>query len=133
ECGRGLHALTTTDGTQIRARAVVLAMGVTYSRLGLPALEQLLGRGVFYGASPAEARQVEGARVYLVGAGNSAGQAALHLAKWAREVTLIVRGDSLARSMSTYLIQEIAAAKNVSVRLRTRIVNGSGAQALESL
>jgi thioredoxin reductase (NADPH) len=133
ECGRAFHTLTTSDGGQIRARAVVLAMGVTYTRLGLPALEQLLGRGVFYGASPAEAKQVEGARVYLVGAGNSAGQAALHLAKWASEVTLVVRGGSLAKSMSAYLIHEIAAAKNISVRLRTRIVDGSGAQALEGL
>jgi thioredoxin reductase (NADPH) len=132
-CGRTFHTLTTSDGGQIRARAVVLAMGVTYTRLGLPALEQLLGRGVFYGASPAEAKQVEGARVYLVGAGNSAGQAALHLAKWASEVTLVVRGDSLAKSMSAYLIHEIAAAKNISVRLRTRIEDGSGAQALDSL
>ena len=133
ECGRIFHTLTTTDGEQIRARAVVLAMGVTYTRLGLPALEQLLGRGVFYGASPAEAKQLEGRRVYLVGAGNSAGQAALHLAKWASEVTLVVRGDSLAKSMSAYLIHEIASAKNISVRLRTRIVDGSGARALESL
>ena len=133
ECGRRFHSLTTSDGEQLRARAVVLAMGVTYTRLGLPALEQLLGRGVFYGASPAEAKQVEGARVFLVGAGNSAGQAAMHLAKWAREVTMVVRSDSLAKTMSAYLIHEIAAAKNVSVRLRTRIVDGSGAQALESL
>jgi thioredoxin reductase (NADPH) len=108
-------------------------MGVTYTRLGLPALETMLGRGVFYGASPAEAKQVEGARVYLVGAGNSAGQAALHLAKWASEVTLVVRGDSLAKSMSAYLIHEIAAARNISVRLRTRILDGSGARSLESL
>jgi thioredoxin reductase (NADPH) len=133
ECGRMFHTLTTADGAQLRARAVVLAMGVTYTRLGLPGLEQLLGRGVFYGASPAEAKQVEGRRVYLVGAGNSAGQAALHLAKWAREVTLVVRDNSLAKSMSAYLIHEIASAKNLSVRLRTRIVDGSGARALESL
>jgi len=133
ECGRTLHTLKISDGEEVRARAVVLAMGVTYTRLGLPALEQLLVRGVFYGASPAEAKQVEGARVYLVGAGNSAGQAALHLAKWAREVTLVVRADTLTKSMSAYLIHEIAAAKNVTVRLRTRIVNGSGTQALESL
>jgi thioredoxin reductase (NADPH) len=133
ECGQRYHTLTTSDCGPIRARAVVLAMGVTYRRLGLPALEQLLGRGVFYGASPAEAKQVGGARVYLVGAGNSAGQAALHLAKWAREVTLVVRGDSLARSMSAYLVHEIGAARNVSVRLRTRIVDGSGAGTLDSL
>ncbi len=133
ECGREFHTLTTSDGGRIRARAVVLAMGVTYTRLGLPSLEALLGRGVFYGASPAEAKQVEGARVYLVGAGNSAGQAALHLARWAGEVTLVVRGDSLARSMSAYLIHEIDAARNVRVRLRTRVVDGSGIRALERL
>lgn len=132
-CGGEFHTLTTSDGGQIRARAVVLAMGVTYTRLGLPGLEQLLGRGVFYGASPAEAKQVEGTRVFLVGAGNSAGQAALHLAKWAREVTLVVRGASLAKTMSAYLIHEIAAARNISVRLHTRIVGGSGTQALQSL
>ena len=112
--------------------AVVLAMDVTYTQLGLPALEQLLGRGVFYGASPAEAKQLEGGRVFLVGAGNSAGQAALHLAKWAREVTLVVRGDWLAKSMSAYLIHAIASAKNISVRLCTRIVDGSGARALRA-
>lgn len=133
QCGRRFHTLTTTDGEQLHARAVVLAMGVTYRRLGLPALEELIGRGVFYGASPAEAKQVEGRRVYLVGAGNSAGQAALHLAKWARAVTLVVRGDSLAKSMSAYLIHEIASARNISVRLRSRIVDGSGSRALESL
>jgi thioredoxin reductase (NADPH) len=132
-CGRKFHTLTISDGEELRARAVVLAMGVTYTRLGIPALEQLLGRGVYYGASPAEAKQVEGAHVCLVGAGNSAGQAALHLAKWASHVTLIVRGDSLARSMSAYLIHAIGAARNISVRLRTRIVDGSGAEALDSL
>jgi thioredoxin reductase (NADPH) len=91
-CGREFHTLTTDDGGEIRARAVVLAMGVTYARLELPALEQLLGRGVFYGASPAEAKQFEGRSVYLVGAGNSAGQAALHLAKWATDGSQAVRG-----------------------------------------
>jgi thioredoxin reductase (NADPH) len=133
ECGRKFHTLTTSEGGRLRARAVVLAMGVTYVRLELPAVEELLGRGVYYGASPAEAKQVEGVRVFVVGAGNSAGQAALHLAKWASDVTLVVRGDSLARSMSAYLVREIAAARNISVRLRTRIVDGGGARALENL
>jgi len=133
QCGRRFHTLTTTDGEQLHARAVILAMGVTYSRLGLPTLEQLIGRGVFYGASLAEAKQVQGERVYVVGAGNSAGQAALYLAKWARAVTLVVRGDSLAKSMSAYLIHEIAAARNISVRLQTRVMDGSGSRALESL
>lgn len=132
-CGDVDHVVTTGDGTEITARAVVLAMGVTYMRLEIPALETLVGRGVFYGASPAEAKQFEERNVYLVGAGNSAGQAALHLAKWARSVTLVVRGESLEKSMSAYLINEIAAASNISVRLRTRVVDGTGTTRLETL
>ena len=132
-CEDDAHTLTTSDGTEITARAVVLATGVTYRRLGIPALEELVGRGVFYGASPAEAKLFEGRRAYLVGAGNSAGQAALHLAKWADAVTLVVRGESLEKSMSKYLIDEIAAASNVDVLLRTNVVDGGGNGRLESL
>ena len=101
------------------ARAVILACGVSYNRLDIPSLERLVGSGVYYGASPAEARNLAGGRAFLVGAGNSAGQAALHLAKWAAEVTLIVRGDNLGKSMSKYLVDEISAATNIDVRLRT--------------
>ena len=85
------------------------------------------------GASPAEAKQYEGRRVYLAGAGNSAGQAALHFAKWAKRVSLVVRGDTLEKSMSKYLRDALAAADNVEVLLRSRIVDGSGATALTSL
>jgi thioredoxin reductase (NADPH) len=92
-----------------------------------------VGSGVYYGASPAEARNLAGGRAFLVGAGNSAGQAALHLAKWAAEVTLIVRGDNLGKSMSKYLVDEISAATNIDVRLRTRVVDGSGNGRLETL
>ena len=130
-CGDDGHVLNTADGTEINARAVVLAMGVSYRRLGVPALEQLLGRGVFYGASPAEAKLFEGKQVYL--AGNSAGQAALHLARWARSVTLVVRGEALEKSMSRYLVREIEAASNVEVRLRTRVVDGAGGSGLATL
>jgi thioredoxin reductase (NADPH) len=132
-CGDLVHVLVTGDGTEIRSRTVILAAGVAYNRLDVPALERLVGRGVFYGASPAEAKHVAGERVYLVGAGNSAGQAALHLARWAERVTLAVRGDSLSRSMSKYLIDEIEASANVDVRLRTRVVDGSGDGRLETL
>ena len=125
-CGWDFHRLLTSDGTEIRARAVVLAMGVTYRRLDVPSLERLVGRGVLYGASPADAKQFDGQRVFLVGAGNSAGQAALHLAKWARSVTLVVRGDSLERSMSRYLVDQIEATANVAVMLRTQVVDGRG-------
>jgi thioredoxin reductase (NADPH) len=132
-CQDDLHVLVTADGSEIGSRAVVLACGVRYNRLGVASLEQLVGNGVYYGASPAEARNLAGGRAFVVGAGNSAGQAALHLAKWAAEVTLVVRGDSLAKTMSRYLVDEIAAATNVKVLLRHRVVDGSGNGRLETL
>jgi thioredoxin reductase (NADPH) len=132
-CDDEIHVLVTAAGTEIGARAVILACGVSYNRLHIPSLERLVGSGVYYGASSAEARNLAGARAFLVGAGNSAGQAALHLAKWATEVTLVVRGDNLAKSMSRYLVDEIAAASNIEVLLRSRVVDGSGAGRLETL
>ena len=132
-CGERMHELITADGTHIRARAVVLATGVNYRSLDVPSLETLVGRGVFYGASPAEAPQFEGKRAFVVGAGNSAGQAAIHLAKWAKEVTIVCRGESLAKSMSKYLIDEIGAASNIDVCVRTRVVDGRGDFSLEAI
>jgi thioredoxin reductase (NADPH) len=121
------------DGSEVAAGAVVVASGVAWRRLGVPELEALVGAGVFYGAAGAEARAMEGQDVFVVGAGNSAGQAALHLAKHAASVTLLVRGPDLAQSMSDYLIQEIEQAPNVSVRLRTQVVGGLGGHRLEGL
>ena len=109
----------TTDGSAVRARAVVLATGVAWRRLDVPALEALVGAGVFYGAAGAEARAVQGRDVVVVGGGNSAGQAAVHLARYARSVTMLVRGPSLAATMSTYLITEITSHPAISVRVRT--------------
>jgi thioredoxin reductase (NADPH) len=123
----------TTDGSQVRARAVVLATGVEWRRLGVPPLEALLGNGVFYGAAGAEARAAQGRDVFVVGAGNSAGQAVLHLAKYAATVTMLVRRDNLAATMSEYLRTEIEQAPNVRVRLRTEVVDGGGGVHLESL
>ena len=91
-------------GGQLRARAVVIATGVTWRRLGVPELEALVGAGVFYGAAGAEARAMTGQHVYVIGAGNSAGQAALHLARYAASVTMVVRGCDLRASMSSYLV-----------------------------
>jgi thioredoxin reductase (NADPH) len=132
-CHDDFHELTTADGTGIAARTVILACGVTYNRLDVPSLERLVGSGVYYGASPAEARNLAGGRAFVVGAGNSAGQAALHLAKWATEVTLVVRGGNLEKSMSAYLIDQMAAAANVEALLRTRVVDGAGSGRLETL
>ena len=132
-CDHDTHVLTTADGREISSRTVILATGVRYNRLEVPALERLVGMGVYYGSSPGEAKQFAGKRVYLVGAGNSAGQAALHLAKWAEEATLVVRADRLEKSMSKYLVDEIMSAANVKVLLGTRVVDGSGEGRLETL
>jgi thioredoxin reductase len=133
QCGEDDHVLVTSGGATVRSRTVVLSCGVAYNRLGVPALENLVGKGVFYGASPAEAKRIEGSRVFLVGAGNSAGQAALHLAKWAAQVTLVVRGGDLAKSMSRYLIDEIAAASNVKVLFGTHVIDAAGEGRLQAL
>ncbi len=125
--------ITFSDGSQIRTRAVVLAMGASYQRLGIPTLEALVGAGVFYGGGVSEAPAMTGKHVFVVGAGNSAGQAAVHLAKYARAVTLLVRSSSLTSSMSDYLIKEIEAQDNIEVRYRTVVVDGSGEQRLETI
>jgi thioredoxin reductase (NADPH) len=122
-----------SDGDEVAAEAVVVASGVSWRRLGVPRLEALVGAGVFYGAAGAEARAMEGQDVFVVGAGNSAGQAALHLAKYAASVTVLARGPDLAASMSDYLVQELEQARNVAVRLRTRVVDGLGDHRLEGL
>lgn len=127
------YVVKFANGTQIVTRTVLLAMGASYQRLGIPALEALVGAGVFYGGGVTEAQALQGKHVFVAGAGNSAGQAAVHLAKYARQVTMLVRGSSLAASMSDYLVKEIVAAENIDVRLRTVIVDGSGSQQLESL
>ena len=127
------RVVRTSDGTEVTARAVVIASGVTWRRLGVPRLEALLGCGVFYGAAGAEARAMTGHDVFVVGGGNSAGQAALHLARYARSVTMVIRGDALAVTMSDYLVTLIGASPNVRVLVRTEVVDGSGVDGLTSL
>jgi thioredoxin reductase (NADPH) len=112
---------------------VVVATGVTWRRLGVPRLESLVGCGVFYGAAGAEARALAGQDVAVIGAGNSAGQAAVHLARYARTVTMVVRGTSLGASMSEYLVTVIGASENIQVLLRSEVVDGAGADGLTSL
>lgn len=122
----GEFAVTVPGAGEARARAVILATGVSYLRLGIPALEDLTGSGVFYGASAAEAPGLAGEKVYVVGGGNSAGQAAMHLSRYAHRVTILVRGQSLAESMSAYLRDEIAAAAGIDVRYHTEVTSGGG-------
>jgi thioredoxin reductase (NADPH) len=129
----GRYALELSDGSEATAAAVVLATGIAYRRLGIPELEALQGTGVFYGASVSEARAYAGQEVYVVGGGNSAGQAAVHLGRYAARVTLLVRRASLRETMSRYLIDEIDAAENIEVRPHTEVTGGSGEGALKSV
>lgn len=125
--GNGSHyRLGLSDGGVLAARSVIIATGVTYRRLSIPALEELQGRGVFYGTAASEAPAMRGRKVFVAGGGNSAGQAALHLSKWARQVTILVRAPSLTASMSDYLIRQIGAAPNVDVRYRVQVAGGTG-------
>ena len=127
------HHVVLSDGTQVSSRAVLVATGATYRRLGIPSLERLHGTGVFYGAAVAEAQALTNQRVFVAGGGNSAGQAALHLADYAEQVAVVVRGDSLTASMSEYLIKEIDATANIEVRVRTEVMGGEGHGRLEAL
>jgi len=122
----GRYRLRLSDGAVLTARTVIIATGATYRRLGIPAMEELQGRGIFYGAAVSEAPAMAGRTVFVAGGGNSAGQAALHLAKWARQVTVLVRAPSLAASMSDYLIRQLDAAPNVQVCYRVQVAGGTG-------
>ncbi len=122
-----------SDGTAIDAHTVILATGVSYRQLAAPGLAELTGCGVYYGSALTEAANCKGQDVYLVGGANSAGQAAVYLAKHARSVTLLVRGPSLEQSMSYYLIQQIDAIPEISVRACTEIIAARGDGHLESL
>ncbi len=121
------------DGGQVASRAVVLATGMSYRRLGTPSLEALVGAGVFYGAAASEALAMRGQQVYVAGGANSAGQAAVHLARYASHVTLLVRGYSLAATMSDYLVQQIRAAPNLTVRHGAEVIDGHGDRRLSNL
>ncbi|HET6748609.1 MAG TPA: FAD-dependent oxidoreductase [Actinomycetes bacterium] len=122
-----------SEGGEVAARAVILATGVAWRRLGVPALEALAGSGVFYGAAGTEARAVRGEHVFVVGAGNSAGQAALHLARFAASVTMVAIEHDLGERMSDYLVQQLLATPNVFYRLHHEVVDGRGRRRLEGL
>jgi thioredoxin reductase (NADPH) len=118
--------LELAHGGVVAGRAVILATGASYRRLGVPSLEALHGAGVFYGAAASEAPFVSGEEVYVVGGANSAGQAALHLARYAKRVTLVVRAASLGAGMSHYLVRAAEETPNVEVRTGTEVVDGGG-------
>ena len=120
-----------TEGGDVRARAVVVAAGVTYRKLGVASVEALVGLGVYYGSAMSAAREMEGYDVVVVGGGNSAGQAAIHLARFAQSVTILVRREGLEATMSSYLIGEIAFNPRITRAACCEVVDGGGEGRLE--
>jgi thioredoxin reductase (NADPH) len=129
----GGYVISLSDSIDVTARAVVLATGVEWRRLGVPSVEALLGVGVYYGAAGTEADALKDDPVFVIGGGNSAGQAAVHLARHAKSVTIVIRSRSLAASMSDYLISQLEAIENIHIRATTEVVGASGQTRLQRL
>ena len=129
----GAKRVTLDGGEPVQAHSIILATGVSWRRLATPGFERLLGKGLYYGASRSEAEATQGQDIHLIGAGNSAGQAALFFANHARTVTLIVRGDGLDKSMSHYLIEQLRAKPNILVELQSEVQALQGEQQIASL
>jgi thioredoxin reductase (NADPH) len=127
------YVVSLNDGSDVTARLVIIATGVSYSRLPGPNLERLTGAGIFYGAVPSLAQAMRGLPVFVAGAGNSAGQAAVHLAQYAASVTIVAPDQSLADHMSDYLVKQVEATPRINLRLHTEIVDAVGGQRLEAL
>jgi thioredoxin reductase (NADPH) len=129
----GYKVLSLTDNKEIKARAVVLTTGVSYRVLNAPGLDRLSGAGVYYGAARTEARSCSAQPVYIIGGGNSAGQAAMYLSTYASQVYIVIRGESLAASMSAYLIEQIAQTPNIEILPHTQVREACGQNSLEAV
>jgi thioredoxin reductase (NADPH) len=127
------RVLTLSDGSEISSRVLLVATGVQYRKLGIPGSDELTGSGIYYGASLSEALSCEGEEIYIIGGGNSAGQAAAFFSRYARTVTIMVRGRTLGESMSQYLIDQIAAIPNVVVMTSTQLTAVAGDGHLETI
>jgi thioredoxin reductase (NADPH) len=127
------HEVHLDGGDVLRARTIILACGVSWRRLAIEGFDRLAGKGISYGAARSEAPNVHGLDIHIIGAGNSAGQAAMFFATHARSVTILYRGDSLEKSMSHYLIDQLAARSNIDVRFHSEVVAAQGENSLETL
>ncbi|MGA9278274.1 FAD-dependent oxidoreductase, partial [Ilumatobacter sp.] len=123
--------LELDDGSVLRSSAVIIATGVQYRELDAPGAGELRGRGVYYGSASVEAPVLAGANVVVVGGANSAGQGAVHLARFAKHVTMLIRGDDIGKRMSQYLVDQIANIDNISVRTETHVTHVDGSDRLE--
>jgi thioredoxin reductase (NADPH) len=129
----GFRRLHLADGASVDTQAIIVATGVDYRRLPVPALDRFTGAGVYYGAATTEAPACRNAHVYVVGGGNSAGQAAMYLSKFAASVNIVIRGAGLEATMSSYLIEQLAAQPNVAILPHTEVVDGGGEERLDHL
>lgn len=132
-CQDSYRFVQLADGSELSSHVVLISTGVSWRKLDVPGTERLAGAGVYYGAAMTEAIACRDEEVFVVGGANSAGQAAMHLSKYARNVTMLVRGVSLAATMSQYLIDQIAATPNITVRCRVNVVEAHGADHLEAI
>jgi thioredoxin reductase (NADPH) len=127
------RVIALSNGEEIAGRSVLLATGIDYRKLDIEGLDRLIGSGVFYGTAASEVQAMRDKTIYVAGAGNSAGQAAVHLAKYAQKVTMLVRREDLTDTMSDYLIKEIESKDNIEVRRHTEVVDGGGENLLQHL
>jgi thioredoxin reductase (NADPH) len=125
--------VTLADASELNAHCVIIATGVSYRKLDVPGADRFAGAGVYYGAAMTEALACRGRDVCIVGGGNSAGQAAMYLSRYAKSVTILVRGSSLAATMSQYLIALIESTANITVRPRTRVLELRGGATLDEV
>ena len=125
--------VTLSDGTELRSRALLIATGVTVRELDVPGIEPFVGGSVYYGAATSEAVHYQGGKVFVIGGANSAGQGAMFLSRFASEVTILIRADSLKESMSQYLIDQIEETENITLRVNTEVAAVAGDEHLESI
>jgi thioredoxin reductase (NADPH) len=129
----GSIGVKLVDGSEVRGHCVIIASGVSYRRMDVPGIDELAGRGVYYGAGLSEASAIRGEDVFIVGGANSAGQAAIYFSGIARSVTMLVRGTELSANMSHYLVERIERTDNITVRFNSSVVQGIGEERLESI
>jgi thioredoxin reductase (NADPH) len=125
--------VTLADGTELNSHALLIATGVSWRELDVPGIEPLVGRSVYYGAAVSEAAHYEGGKVFVIGGANSAGQGAMSLSRFASEVTILTRADSLQTSMSQYLIDQIDGTENISLKVETEVTAVAGTDRVESI
>jgi len=125
--------LTLNDGSELSCQALMIATGVKVRELNVPGIEPLVGASVYYGAATSEAINYKDGKVFVIGSGNSAGQGAMFLSRFASEVTLMIRGDSVQKSMSQYLIDQIDGTENISVMMNTEVISMEGSEHLDAI